>query len=74
VQTIVKDTDGGWPMLTKTNYGRVVHGDEGQDAGAAHVGRGLVRRRQLRGGSALLAVVSTEMQSSLTNKQTAKDA
>jgi hypothetical protein len=30
---------------------RVVHGDEGEDVGVAHVGRGIVWRRQLRRGS-----------------------
>ena len=59
---------------------RVVHGDEGEDEGATHVGCGTVRygdadfdedRRALE---ALLATVPTEMHSSLVNKRTAKDA
>nr|AAK26118.1 putative gag-pol polyprotein [Oryza sativa Japonica Group] len=78
VQTIVKDVGGAWPMLTKTNYAEwamvmkvklqarhmwdtVWYGDVdyGED------------RRALE---ALLAAVPTEMQSSIVNKRTTKDA
>jgi hypothetical protein len=78
VQTVVKDAGGRWLMLTKTNYAEwsmvmkvktqarrmwdvVRYGDANFDED----------RRVLE---ALLAAVPTEMHSSLTNKQTAKDA
>ena len=53
-------------------------GDEGEAPGVAHVGGSPVRRRRLRPGSTgvgcLIAVVLPEMQFSLSNKRTDKEA
>jgi hypothetical protein len=79
-QTVVKDAgpDGGWSMLTKTNYAEwstvmkvKMQAQRLWDAvrcGDANFDKD---RRALE---ALLATVPTDMHSSLANKETAKDA
>jgi hypothetical protein len=78
VQTVAKDADGGWPMLTKTKYAewsmvmkvkmQSRHMWDAVRYGDADFDED---RRVLE---ALLAAVSTEMHYSLANKRTAKDA